>query len=69
MCVVKTPKITNPTNAATEKKLPILTNPLLDGVDATGNLRIARNSLRIDRNPATAAVAPSGLAVPLGARI
>lgn len=63
MCLVKTPKIKNPTSSETDKPLPILRNPLLDGIDpSTKALRVGRQSLRIDRNPAsgpTAATTPS----------
>lgn len=52
MCVVKTPKIAQPTTPATEKPLPILRNTLLDGIDpSTQSLRIGRGNLRIDRAP------------------
>ena len=63
MCLVKTPKIAKPTPAqGQDKPLPILRNPLLDGIDPTTNaLRIGRSNLRIDR--ATAATAPSGLRI------
>ena len=50
MCVVKTPKIKAPTQPGSDKPLPILTNPILDGIDPTTNsLRVGRRSLRIDR--------------------
>lgn len=63
MCVVKTPKVQNPTNPATDKPLPILRNPLLDGVNPmTNGLTIGRNNLRLDRAP-TAATAPSTLRI------
>lgn len=64
MCVVKTPKIKNPTSTTEpDKPLPILRNPLLDGIDPTTNaLRIGRSRLRIDR-AGTAATAPSGLRI------
>lgn len=56
MCVVKAPKIKNPTptGPGRDKPLPVLTNSILDGIDPTTNaLRIGRSSLRIDRNPAS----------------
>lgn len=64
MCLVKTPKIKAPTSTSgQDKPLPILRNPLLDGIDPTTNaLRIGRTNLRIDRAP-TAATAPSGLRI------
>lgn len=62
MCVVKTPKIQNPTSQQ-DKPLPILRNPLLDGINPTTNaLRIGRNNLRLDLAP-TAATAPSSLRI------
>lgn len=59
MCVVKTPKIKAPDTAATrEKPLPVITNPILDGIDPTTNsLRVGRSSLRIRRDTPAA---PSG---------
>lgn len=60
MCVVKTPKIAQPTTPASEKPLPILRNLLLDGIDpSTQSLRIGRNNLRIDRSP----TAPTALRI------
>ena len=64
MCLVKTPKIQNPTpTGEKDKPLPILRNPLLDGIDPTTNaLRIGRQSLRIDLSRGgapTAATKPS----------
>lgn len=61
MCLVKTPKVD--TSSTQNKPLPVLTNPLLDGVSPTGGLRIGKQSLRIDR-VGTAASAPSSLAIP-----
>ena len=61
MCLVKTPSIPKPTDAETKKPLPVLRNPLLDGL--LGNiaaLRNGRNGLRIDRiNPL--AIPPGGI--------
>lgn len=64
MCLVKTPKVANPTSTtAPDKPLPILRNPLLDGIDPTTNaLRIGRSNLRIDKGP-TAATAPSAVRI------
>ncbi|UUY00979.1 hypothetical protein [Sphingomonas sp. J315] len=48
MCVVKTPKIQTPTDS--NKPLPVLRNPLLDGLDQSiRSTRMGRSSLRIDR--------------------
>ena len=54
MCVVKTPKITQPTAAATtDKPLPVMRNPYLDGIDPLIRSRqTGMSSLRIDRKPA-----------------
>lgn len=64
MCIVKTPKIKNPTpTGEADKPLPVLRNPLLDGINPTTNaLRIGRDNLRIDLAP-TAATAPSSLRI------
>lgn len=64
MCLIKTPKIANPTpaSASADKPLPVIRNPLLDGYDPTGMLRIGRTNLRTDLPQAaapTAATAPS----------
>lgn len=65
VCVVKAPKIKNPTpsQAEQDKPLPILRNPLLDGINpTTQGLRIGRDNLRLDLAP-TAATAPSQLRI------
>lgn len=65
MCLVKTPKIANPTSSGgtADKPLPILRNPLLDGINPTTNaLRIGRTNLRIDR-ASMAATAPSSIRI------
>ncbi len=51
MCVVKTPKITAPSTAAqSDKPLPVLRNPYLDGIGPTIRAqRTGMSSLRIDR--------------------
>jgi hypothetical protein len=52
MCLVKKPHIPDPTKDGQDKPLPILRNPMLDGL--LGNiaaLRNGRNSLRIPLNP------------------
>lgn len=50
MCIVKTPKIPDPaTNGAADKPLPILRNPILDGL--LGNIAATRagtSAFRID---------------------
>lgn len=54
MCVVKTPKIKAPEPGEKEKPLPVITNPILDGIDpSTNSLRVGRSSLRIRRDPST----------------
>lgn len=63
MCIVKTPKIPDPaTNGATDKPLPILRNPILDGM--LGNiaaLRAGTSGFRIDLlNPLTIPGGPRG---------
>lgn len=70
MCLVKTPKIKAPTPTnGQDKPLPILTNPILDGIDPlTNSLRVGRSSLRIDRtnyNPLEGATA-SGASLRIG---
>lgn len=51
MCLVKTPKIQNSDAGQEQKPLPVLTNPILDGIDpSTKALRVGRSSLRIRRN-------------------
>lgn len=51
MCLVKTPKITNPTpsTSAADKPLPVLGNSQLDGFDPLGAARIGQQSLLIPR--------------------
>lgn len=59
MCTVKTPKPVAQTNA-TEKKIQVLRNPYLDGIDPLVKARqVGVGSLRIDRSAPTA---PSGSA-------
>ena len=52
MCLVKTPKIKNDgsTSGSSDKPLPILRNPLLDGISGSiRSLQLGRAALRIDR--------------------
>lgn len=50
MCLVKTPKIKDTGATDPNKPLPVLRNPILDGIDPSiQSLRIGRSSLRIDR--------------------
>lgn len=47
MCIVSTPKISNPTPAQ-DKPLPIIRNPLLDNYSPATSARIGRSALRTD---------------------
>lgn len=65
MCVVKTPKIKNPT-PENDKPLPVLTNPILDGIDpSTKSLRIGRSSLRLPKGEALPNKRPTPNAPPV----
>lgn len=49
MCLVKTPKIKTTAETSADKPVPILTNPILDGLNPSiQSLRIGRSSLKID---------------------
>lgn len=49
MCIVKTPKIQNTGTTSSDKPLPVLQNPILDGLNPSiQSLRIGRSALRID---------------------
>ena len=62
VCVVKTPKIQTPT----EKPLPVLRNPLLDGLDQSiRSARMGRSSLRIDRGSGDETSTRSGVRIPI----
>lgn len=70
MCLVKTPKVPKSDANQKPKPLPVLTNPILDGIDpATRSLRVGRSSLRIRRTaPETTRTAPNTMGSP-GLRI
>lgn len=69
MCLVKTPKISNQ-DSGEQKPLPVLTNPILDGIDpSTRSLRVGRSSLRIRRNSGSDSGSNSNRYQPSGPRI
>lgn len=68
MCLVSTPKIKDDGVASSKKDLPILRNPLLDGmIGSIRSLQMGRGALRIDRirDPITGvtSAAPGGTMV------
>lgn len=55
MCLVKTPKVKNPSSAGQKQKEPtVIRNPYLDGVGPAAKAkRLGRSSLRISRSAAS----------------